>query len=121
MTEKQFQRRLKKIQKQGEQYKREKELMDVYADYFPQKKERKTSNIMLVISVVAILGYVVAAFWLQLITGIEVSPTVTSLWFAFWTVEIWQLARIKINKIKNSQDTIEIPLGDFVDGNGING
>ena len=76
---------------------------------------------MLVVSVIAILGYVIGAFWLQLMTGIEISPTVTTLWFAFWTVEIWQLARIKINKDKNTQNIVDIPLGDFVDGNGING
>ena len=118
MTEKQFQRKLKKIQKKGEQYKREKELMDVYAEYFPQKKERKTSNIMLVISVIAILGYVIASFWLQLMTSVEVSPTITTLWFAFWTSEIWILASIRKNKLKYPQD---IHLGDFIDGNGIDG
>ena len=118
MTERKFQRRLKKIQKQGERYKKEKELMDAYADYFPEKKRRKTSNIMLVVSVIAIMGYVIASFWLQLMTSIEISPTVTTLYFAFWTSELWALMAIKRNKIKYSQETI---LGDFVDGNGING
>lgn len=118
MTEKQFQRRLKKIQKQGERHKQEKELMDVYAEYFPEKKQRKTSNIMLVVSVIAIMGYVIAAFWLQLMTSIEISPTITTLYFAFWTCEIFSLASIKRNKLKYPQET---PLGDFIDGNGING
>ena len=118
MTEKQFQRRLKRIQKQGERHKQEKELMDVYAEYFPEKKQRKVSNIMLVVSVIAIMGYVIAAFWLQLMISIEISPTITALYFAFWTTEIYAISSIKRNKIKYSQET---PLGDFIDGNGING
>ena len=116
MTEKQFQRKLKKIQKEGERYKQEKALIDAYAEYFPHKKEKKVSNIMLVVSVLAILGYVLAAFILQFITNVEISPTITTLWFAFWTVEIWQLARIKVNKINNTQ--IDIP---FFEENGIDG
>ena len=118
MTEKQFQRKLKKIQKQGERHKQEKELMDAYAEYFPEKKQRKVSNIMLVISIIAIVGYVIASFWLQLMTSIEISPTITTLWFAFWTTEVWLLASIRKNKLKYPQET---PLGDFIDGNGING
>ena len=118
MTEKQFQRKLKKMQKEGERYKQIKEVLDVYAGYFPAKKERKTSNIMLVVSVAAVLGYVIAAFWIQLMSGTEVSPTVTTLWFAFWTCEIWQLARIKVNKDRYKQSTIT---SEFMDGDGING
>lgn len=118
MTEKQFQRKLKKMQKEGERYKQIKEVSDAYAEYFPQKKERKTSNIMLVVAVFAVLGYVIAALWLQLISGIEVSPTITTLWFTFWTVEIWQLARIKVNKDKNTKPIIA---SEFIDGDGING
>ena len=118
MTEKQFQRKLKKMQKEGERYKRIKEVLDAYAGYFPEKKERKVSNIMLVVSVAAVLGYVVAAFWVQLMTGVEVSPTVTTLWFAFWTCEIWQLAHIKVNKDKHTQNTFT---SEFIDGDGING
>lgn len=118
MTEKQFQRRLKKIQKQGERYKKEKELTDVYAEYFPEKKQRKISNIMLTASVIAIVGYVIASFWLQLMTSIEISPTVTTLWFAFWTSELYILSNIKKNKLRYPQD---MHPGDFVDGNGIDG
>lgn len=118
MTEKQFQRKLKKMQQEGERYKQIKEVSDAYAEYFPEKKERKTSNIMLVVAVFAVLGYVIAALWLQLISGIEVSPTITTLWFTFWTVEIWQLARIKVNKDKYTKPTIT---SEFIDGDGING
>ena len=118
MTEKQFQRKLKKMQKEGERYKQIKEVADTYAEYFPEKKERKTSKIMLVVSVAAVLGYVVAAFWVQLMTGTEISPTVTTLWFSFWSLEVWNLSRIKINKDRYTQNTFT---SEFTDGNGING
>lgn len=101
MTDKKFQRKLDKIRKQGERYKQEKELRDAYAEYVPEHKKRKVSNIMLVVSVIAILGYVVADYILQYVTGYEISTTITPYWFAFWTSEIFVLAGIKISKVKN--------------------
>ena len=102
MTERKFQKRLEKIRQQGERYKQEKMLRDEYDKYLPNRKKRKVSNIMLVVSVFAIVGYVVANFILQLNTGIEVSSTISTLWFAFWTVEIFALAGIKVSKTKYS-------------------
>lgn len=118
MTEKQFQRKLKKMQKEGERYKQIKEVADAYVGYFPEKKERKTSNIMLIVSVIAVLSYVIAAFWVQLVTGMEISPTVTTLYFAFWTTEIYSMSRIRINKERYKQN---IFTSEFIDGDGING
>lgn len=119
MTDRQFKRKLKKMQKEGERYKQIKEVADAYAGYFPAKKERKVSNIMLIVSVVAVLGYVVAAFWVQLMTGTEISPTVTTLWFAFWTTEVYSMSRIRINKYKYEQQNTFT--SEFTDGDGING
>ena len=116
MTEKQFQRKLKKMQKEGERYKQIKEVSDAYAEYFPGKKEKKVSNIMLIVSVFAVLGYVMAAFWIQLMTGTEISPTVTTLYFAFWTSEIWALTAIKRNKIKHSYDEVIYSAEDGING-----
>ena len=118
MTEKQFQRKLKNMQKEGERYKQIKEVADTYAEYFPEKKEKKITNIMLVISVMAVLGYVVAAFWIQLMTGTEISPTVTTLYFSFWVCEIWNLARIRVSKEKYKQNII---MSEFTNGDGIGG
>lgn len=102
MTDKQFQKKLAKIQKRGERYKQEKELRDKYVDYIPEHKKRKVSNIMLVISVIAIVGYVVASYILQSTVGYELSPTITPYWFAFWTGEIFVLAGIKATKVIKS-------------------
>lgn len=54
---------------------------------------------MLVVVVIAIVGYVVADFLLQYHTGVEVSPTITTCWFSFWGAEILALAGIKVSKV----------------------
>ena len=68
------------------------------------KKERKVSNIMLVIIIIAITIYAAADFALQYFVRVEVSPTLTTCWFAFWGTEIVSLAVIKTSKIKHNQD-----------------
>ena len=90
-----FKRKLKRMKKRGERWKKVKELQDTYAPYAPARKKRKVSNVMLVIIVTAILGYTVVALWIQYKTGLAVDATLTSLWFAFWTVEIISLMLIK--------------------------
>lgn len=102
-----FKRKLRKIKRQGEQYKMEQKLRDAYAEYWPDKKKRKVSNIMLVAIIVAIVGYVLAAFWLQYVTGIAIDPTITTCWFGFWTVEIIALTTIKNNKTKHENSCDE--------------
>ena len=104
MTEKMFQRKLEQIQKSGEQYKQIKELEDVYAEYMPEKKIRKVSNVMLFVIIIAIVGYAVANFWMQYNIGMELSPTLTGCWYSFWGVEIVALAAIKTSKVKYSSE-----------------
>lgn len=100
-----FQLRLNKIKQQGERYKKEKAIIDAYAEYWPDSKKRRTSNIMLIISIIAIIGYVIADYILQYNVGIELSPTITPFWFGFWTSELFLLAGIKVSKvIKPSSD-----------------
>lgn len=67
-----------------------------------QKKE--VSKLMLFFIVIAIVTYTVADFILQYYTSIEVSPTLTTCWFAFWGTEIVALAIIKTSKVKHNQD-----------------
>lgn len=77
------------------------------------KSKKKVSNIMLVLICVMIIAYAVATFVLQYLVGIEVSPTLTTAWFAFWGVELINLAAIKTSKIKHGQDTAEdVPVTD---------
>ena len=63
--------------------------------------KKKVSNIMLVLIIIAIIMYTLANFLLQYFVGLEVSPTLTTAWFAFWGVELVNLAAIKTSKIKH--------------------
>lgn len=99
MYSKRFKRKLNRIRQKGERYKKEQAVRDAYAQYWPDRKKRRVSNIMLTISVIAIVGYVAADYILQYNTGVELSPTITPYWFAFWTGEVFLLAGIKISKV----------------------
>lgn len=102
-----FQMKLKRIEKRGERQKAKQELEAKYAEYYPQREGAQVSNIMLAVIVTMIVGYVIASFILQYHTSIEMSPTITTCWFAFWTVEIVALAGIKVSKVfkaKNHDD-----------------
>lgn len=67
------------------------------------KQKKKVSNIMLVIICTMIIGYTVADFALQYFTQIEVSPTLTNAWFAFWGTELIALTAIKTTKVKHGK------------------
>ena len=68
------------------------------------KPKKKVSNIMLVIICFMIILYTVADFALQYFTSIEVSPTLTTAWFAFWGTELVALAAIKTTKVKHEKN-----------------
>lgn len=63
------------------------------------KKKRKVSNIMLVLICTMIILYAAATFALQYFTQVEISPTLTTAWFAFWGTELVTLGGIKITKV----------------------
>ena len=69
------------------------------------KPKKKVSNIMLVIACTMITLYAAADFVLQYFTSIEVSPTLTTAWFAFWSSELFMLTGIKISKVLKNKDT----------------
>lgn len=66
-----------------------------------KKSKKKVSNIMLVVICIMIIVYTIANFVLQYFTSIEVSPTLTTAWFAFWGVELVNLTIIKTSKVKH--------------------
>lgn len=107
MYSKRFKRKLNRIRQQGERYKKEQAVRNAYAEYWPEHKKRKTSNIMLVASIIAIVGYVIADYILQYNVGIELSPTITPYWFAFWTSEVFLLAGIRISKVFKPESSNE--------------
>ena len=99
MSEKIFQWKLNRIKKRGERYKREKELRDAYAEYVPDRKKRKVSNVMLVVVIAAIAIYTIASFWVQYRTGVPVDATLTTCFYASFGSELLLLAGIKTSKI----------------------
>ena len=92
------------IKQKGERYKREQKIRKAYAEYWPDKKEKKTSNVMLVVIVIAIVAYFIADYTLQTKMGVEISPTLTTCWFVFWGTEIAALTGIKVTKICKDND-----------------
>lgn len=80
------------------------------------KPKKKVSNIMLVVICIMIICYAVANFALQYFTQIEVSPTLTTSWFAFWGVELVSLTAIKTSKIKHGQDGDNVSVEDDTEG-----
>lgn len=104
IADERFQRKLRKMKKRGERYKKEKEIRDAYAEYLPEHKKRKVSNVMLVIIVASIISYVIASFWIQYKTGVPIDATVTTCWFSFWTIEVVALTAIKTSKTKHGRD-----------------
>ena len=115
MNDKKFQKKLEKIKKRSEQYKQEYELKATYEKYVPEKKKKKVSNVMLVVIVFAIVGYTIANFILQYCTGAEISPTITTCWFAFWSAEILALMGIKITKTRHEVDETQYDWTDKSD------
>ena len=69
------------------------------------KKKRKMAkrDKMLLAAVVCIVGYTIAAIFLQFCTSVELSSTLTLCWYGFWTAEIWALSGITKTKIKTNK------------------
>lgn len=64
-------------------------------------KKQTVSNKMLIVICVMIILYTGADFVLQYLMQIEISPTLTTAWFAFWGTELVALAAIKTSKLKH--------------------
>lgn len=64
--------------------------------------KKSVSNAMLVLICAMIILYTIANFVLQYFVQVEVSPTLTTAWFAFWGTELVALAAIKTCKVKHN-------------------
>jgi FtsH-binding integral membrane protein len=70
------------------------------------KKKTNYAKLLLPWIIVAVMGYTIAAFILQFYTQVEISPTLTTAYYAFWTVEIISLAGIKtVKESKKRKET----------------
>lgn len=107
MSKKEFNSRMRKIQKKNEQIEFRNKLK-AERNKFRRFKIGKmnTSTKVLIASIMAIVLYTIACLYIQNNTGIEVSSTLTTLWYSFWTVEIVALTGIKITKVIKDYDSI---------------
>lgn len=64
-----------------------------------RRKRLKTATKVLIVSVINIIWFTVAAIWLQFKTSVELSSTLITCWYAFWTCEIFSIAGIRISKV----------------------
>lgn len=73
----------------------------------PRKKHRKRhfADYIVYLAIIAVIGYTVTAFVLQFLPDkIEISPTLTTCWYAFWGTELITLATIKNCKTKHNKN-----------------
>ena len=82
-------------------------------------KRVRFSTKIVIASVLATTAYVVAMFWVVLLnieadTNVSIPDTLTTLFFAFWTVELVSLSTIEKTKVRNKYHREE----DEEDGNG---
>ena len=68
-----------------------------------RKRKVRFSDVIVYISILAIVIYTIEAFQLQVEGGSQISPQLTIGWFAFWGVEVAALAKIKIEKVKKQK------------------
>lgn len=106
MSKKEFSLRLKKIQNDNEQIEL-REKLRAERNKFRRSKINKmnTSNKVLIAAIIAIVLFTIACLYIQYHIGTEVSSTLITLWFSFWTVEIVALTGIKISKVIKTQNS----------------
>ena len=73
-----------------------------------RRSKKRKSDYVLAASILAIVLYTVAGIVVQIITGSEISPTLTTAWYSYWTVEIVALAGIKITNVIKGEDNIDV-------------
>ena len=82
-----------------------------------RRSKKRKSDYVLAASILAIVLYTVAGIVVQIITGLEISPTLTTAWYSYWTVEIVALAGIKITNVikgeKECMSAVPNPYGEF--------
>lgn len=71
-----------------------------------KKKDKPYAQKIIPVIIIAIVSYAIADVTLQFFTGNEISPTLTTCWFAFWGTEIIALTSIKTKKINSDYSSV---------------
>lgn len=106
LTKEQYELKMKEIQLKNMQIKMRNDLKEEKRKY-KQTKKTSTSNKVLIASISAIVLYTIVALVIQYYTSIEVSTTLSTLWYGFWTVEITALAGIKVSKVIKHHENVD--------------
>ena len=69
------------------------------------KKKISTSAWVIPFVIFSLFGFTAIAVYVQIRTGIELSSTLITCFFAFCTGELWMLASIKKTRLKNGEDS----------------
>lgn len=64
-----------------------------------RKKKLSTRKWVLPAIIISVIVYAGLDVFLQIKTQMEISPTLTTCWFTFWAVELWNLASITKKKV----------------------
>lgn len=67
------------------------------------KKHSRTSKLIIFFVIASIFTFTGLAMWVQIRTGVELSPTLITCFYAFCTGELWMLSSIKKSKLNNGQ------------------
>lgn len=70
------------------------------------KKKVSTSAWVIPFVIFSLFGFTAIAVYVQIRTGIELSSTLITCFFAFCTGELWMLASIKKTRLKNGEEKI---------------
>lgn len=107
---------MKWIRQQGERYRREQRIRKAYAEYWPEKKQKKTSNVVLAVVIITVIAYTIASFWITYVRGVSIDPTLTTCFYTFFGSELLLLAGLKTSKIlkgyENTYNAITIDQND---------
>ena len=71
-----------------------------------KKKKISTSAWVIPFVIFSLFSFTGIAVFVQIKTGIELSPTLITCFFAFCTGELWMLASIKKSKIKGGDSSL---------------
>ena len=66
-----------------------------------KSEKKKFMDRMVVLSAAMIVLFTIAAIVLQFVTSVELSGTLITCWYAFWTAEIFSLVSIKNTNTKH--------------------
>ena len=81
------------------------------------KKKRHMSKWIVIFVILSIFSFTIAAMYVQIVSGVELSSTLVTCFFGFCGGELWMLASIKKAKIYSDIDNDGIPddEDDYID------